>query len=190
MGEELFREAPAEADIVVPVPDSGIGAAVGYARASGLPLEYGLYKNPYAGRTFIQPTQELRDLKTRLKLSPTSAVRGKRVVLIDDSIVRGTTSRRIVGMLKEAGAKEVHFRVSVAPPSASLLLRHRHRRQKGAHRRREEPRGDPGLHRGRLPGLPLRGGGQAAIGGPVCLACFNGRYPAGCPRRGKSSSWR
>lgn len=115
---ELFREAPAEADLVVPVPDSGIGAAVGYAKASGLPLEFGLYKNPYAGRTFIQPTQELRDLKTRLKLSPTGAVKGKRVVLVDDSIVRGTTSRRIVRMLKEAGAPR-STSASLAPPSAS-----------------------------------------------------------------------
>lgn len=115
---ELFREAPAEADLVVPVPDSGIGAAVGYAKASGLPLEFGLYKNPYAGRTFIQPTQELRDLKTRLKLSPTGAVKGKRVVLVDDSIVRGTTSRRIVRMLKEAGALG-STSASLAPPSAS-----------------------------------------------------------------------
>lgn len=160
MGMELFREAPAEADLVVPVPDSGIGAAVGYAKASGLPLEFGLYKNPYAGRTFIQPTQELRDLKTRLKLSPTGAVKGKRVVLVDDSIVRGTTSRRIVRMLKEAGATRVHFRVS-SPHPLPLLLRHRHRGPQGAHRCGEERGGDPSLHRGGLFGLPLGGGGQA-----------------------------
>ncbi|WP_291426473.1 amidophosphoribosyltransferase, partial [Deinococcus sp.] len=96
MGQQLAREYSVEADIVVPVPDSGIGAAIGYARESGIPFDYGLYKNPYAGRTFIAPTQEARELKVKMKLSPTSAVRGKRVILVDDSIVRGTTSRQIV----------------------------------------------------------------------------------------------
>jgi amidophosphoribosyltransferase len=185
MGEELFREAPAEADIVVPVPDSGIGAAVGYARASGLPLEYGLYKNPYAGRTFIQPTQELRDLKTRLKLSPTSAVRGKRVVLIDDSIVRGTTSRRIVGMLKEAGAKEVHFRVSSPPirfPCYYGIDTAARKELIAAEKGLEEIRAYIGADS--LAFLSEEGV-RRAIGGPVCLACFNGRYPAGVPQEGE-----
>lgn len=115
-GRLLYREAPAEADIVVGVPDSSLSAAMGYAEASGLPYEMGLIKNKYIGRTFIQPTQELREKGVRMKLSAVrSIVRGKRVVLVDDSIVRGTTSRRIVAMLKEAGALEVHVRIASPP---------------------------------------------------------------------------
>lgn len=185
MGMELFREAPAEADMVVPVPDSGIGAAVGYAKASGLPLEYGLYKNPYAGRTFIQPTQELRDLKTRLKLSPTSAVRGKRVVLIDDSIVRGTTSRRIVAMLREAGALEVHFRVSSPPirfPCYYGIDTAARKELIAAEKSLEEIRAYIGAD---TLAFLSEEGVRRAIGGPVCLACFNGRYPAGVPLEGE-----
>lgn len=115
-GRLLFEESPAEADIVVGVPDSSLSAAMGYAEASGLPYEMGLIKNKYIGRTFIQPTQELREKGVRMKLSAVrSIVRGKRVVLVDDSIVRGTTSRRIVTMLKEAGATEVHVRIASPP---------------------------------------------------------------------------
>ncbi|RTI14536.1 amidophosphoribosyltransferase [Thermus scotoductus] len=185
MGMELFREAPAEADMVVPVPDSGIGAAVGYARSSGLPLEYGLYKNPYAGRTFIQPTQALRDLKTRLKLSPTSAVRGKRVVLIDDSIVRGTTSRHIVAMLREAGALEVHFRVSSPPirfPCYYGIDTAARKELIAAEKSVEEIRAFIGAD---TLAFLSEEGVRRAIGGPVCLACFNGRYPAGVPVEGE-----
>lgn len=185
MGIELFREAPAEADIVVPVPDSGIGAAVGYAQASGLPLEFGLYKNPYAGRTFIQPTQALRDLKTRLKLSPTEAVRGKRVVLVDDSIVRGTTSQRIVRMLKEAGALEVHFRVSSPPirfPCYYGIDTAARKELIAAQKSVEEIRAYIGADS--LAFLSEEGV-LRAIGAPVCLACFNGRYPAGVPEEGE-----
>lgn len=112
-GKLLFQESPAEADIVVGVPDSSLSAAMGYAEASGLPYEMGLIKNKYIGRTFIQPTQALREKGVRMKLSAVrSIVKGKRVVLVDDSIVRGTTSRRIVTMLKEAGATEVHVRIA------------------------------------------------------------------------------
>lgn len=112
-GRLLWQEAPAEADIVVGVPDSSLSAAMGYAEASGLPYEMGLIKNKYIGRTFIQPTQELREKGVRMKLSAVhTIVKGKRVALIDDSIVRGTTSRRIVTMLKEAGASEVHVRIA------------------------------------------------------------------------------
>ena len=115
-GRLLYKEAPAEADIVVGVPDSSLSAAMGYAEASGLPYEMGLIKNKYIGRTFIQPSQELREKGVRMKLSAVrSIVRGKRVVLVDDSIVRGTTSRRIVMMLKEAGATEVHVRIASPP---------------------------------------------------------------------------
>lgn len=115
-GRLLWKEAPAEADIVVGVPDSSLSAAMGYAEASGLPYEMGLIKNKYIGRTFIQPSQELREKGVRMKLSAVrSIVRGRRVVLVDDSIVRGTTSRRIVTMLREAGATEVHVRIASPP---------------------------------------------------------------------------
>ena len=115
-GKLLFQEAPSEADIVVGVPDSSLSAAMGYAEASGLPYEMGLIKNKYIGRTFIQPTQALREKGVRMKLSAVrTIVKGKRVVLVDDSIVRGTTSRRIVTMLKEAGATEVHVRIASPP---------------------------------------------------------------------------
>ena len=115
-GRLLYKEAPVEADIVVGVPDSSLSAAVGYSEASGIPYELGLVKNKYVGRTFIQPSQELREKGVRMKLSPVkSIVEGKRIVLVDDSIVRGTTSRRIVKMLRQAGAKEVHMRIASPP---------------------------------------------------------------------------
>ncbi len=116
MGKELARLAPVEADVVIPVPDGGVPAAIGYAQESGIPYEMGIMRNHYIGRTFIEPTQEMRDLKVQMKLSPmTEIIKGKRVIVIDDSIVRGTTSKRIVRMLKEAGANEVHMRVSSPP---------------------------------------------------------------------------
>ena len=115
-GRLLHAESPVEADIVVGVPDSSLSAAMGYAEASGLPYEMGLIKNKYIGRTFIQPSQQMREKGVRMKLSPVkSLVRGKRVVLIDDSVVRGTTSQRIVRMLREAGATEVHMRIASPP---------------------------------------------------------------------------
>src|SRR6266446_651532 len=119
LGRQLAREAPVEADIVVPVPDSGVTAAVGYAAESGIPFRFGLIRNHYVGRTFIEPSQSVRDFGVRLKLNPVrSLLEGKRVVLIDDSIVRGTTSRKIVRMVRSAGAKEVHMRIS-CPPTIS-----------------------------------------------------------------------
>lgn len=112
-GEQLYKDSPVEADIVIGVPDSGIPAAIGYSRASGIPYTLGLIKNKYIGRTFIAPTQELRERAVSIKLNPVrSIIQGKRVVLIDDSIVRGTTSKRLVDLVRAAGAKEVHFRVS------------------------------------------------------------------------------
>jgi amidophosphoribosyltransferase len=119
MGERLAVEAPVEADVVIPVPDSGTPAAIGYARAAGLPFGDGLIKNRYVGRTFIQPNQELREVGLRLKFNPLPHVLdGKRVIVVDDSIVRGTTTRKIVSLLREAGAREVHLRVS-SPPIVS-----------------------------------------------------------------------
>lgn len=117
-GKLLYKEAPAEADIVIGVPDSSLSAAIGYSEASGIPYEMGLIKNKYIGRTFIQPSQDLREKGVKMKLSTVrSIVNGKRVVLIDDSIVRGTTSQRIVGMLRQAGATEVHLRIASPPYS-------------------------------------------------------------------------
>jgi amidophosphoribosyltransferase len=117
MGARLAQEAPAQADVVIPVPDSGVPAAVGYSRESGIPFEMGLIRSHYVGRTFIEPQDSIRHFGVRLKLSPVrSVVDGKRVVVVDDSLVRGTTSRKIVKMLRAAGAREVHMRVS-APPT-------------------------------------------------------------------------
>ena len=119
LGQLLAREAPADADIVVPVPDSGVPAAAGYANESGLPLKFGLIRNHYVGRTFIEPEQTIRDFGVKLKLNPVrTLLEGQRVVLVDDSIVRGTTSRKIVRMIREAGAREVHMRIS-CPPTIS-----------------------------------------------------------------------
>ncbi len=116
LGRQLAREAPAEADVVVPVPDSGMGAALGYAQESGLPFEWGLIRNHYVGRTFIQPRQSIRSVGVKIKLNPVREIlKGRRVVLIDDSIVRGTTSRKLVRMVREAGAREVHVRISCPP---------------------------------------------------------------------------
>ena len=116
MGKELAKIKPIEADVVIPVPDGGVPSAIGYSQESGIPYEMGIMRNHYIGRTFIEPTQEMRDLKVKMKLSPmTEIIKGKKVIVIDDSIVRGTTSRRIIRMLKEAGASEVHMRVSSPP---------------------------------------------------------------------------
>jgi amidophosphoribosyltransferase len=116
MGAELARESKVAADVIVPVPDSGVPAAIGFAQESGIPYELGIIRNHYVGRTFIQPTQSIRDQGVRLKHSANRAVvSGKRIVLVDDSIVRGTTSRKIVQMMRDAGAKEVHFRIASPP---------------------------------------------------------------------------
>jgi amidophosphoribosyltransferase len=113
MGMDLAREAPSRADIVVPVPDSGVPAAIGYSQESALPFELGIIRNHYVGRTFIEPEQRIRQLGVKLKHSAnTAAIRGQRIVLIDDSVVRGTTSKKIVTMMREAGAREVHMRIA------------------------------------------------------------------------------
>ena len=116
MGRQLAREAPANADIVVPIPDSGVPAAIGYAQESGIPFEFGIIRNHYVGRTFIEPEQRIRQLGVKLKHSANEGeVKGKSIVLIDDSVVRGTTSVKIVQMMREAGAREVHMRISSPP---------------------------------------------------------------------------
>jgi amidophosphoribosyltransferase len=119
LGRLLARECPADADLVVPVPDSGVAAAIGYHEESGLPFAQALIRNHYIGRTFIEPSQAIRDFGVKLKLNPVRhLLRGKRVILVDDSIVRGTTSRKIVRMVRQAGAVEVHLRIS-CPPTIS-----------------------------------------------------------------------
>jgi amidophosphoribosyltransferase len=181
MGEILWREAPVEADLVIPVPDSGNPAARGLARAAGLPQDDGFIKNRYVARTFIQPGQELRRLGVRLKFNPVpEVVAGKRLIVVDDSIVRGTTDRQIVAMLREAGATEIHLRIS-SPP-----IRHpchygidmSTREEMIAHERTQaevaEAVGADSLHY-----LSLEGVYEAVRGGPGehCDACFTGRYP-------------
>jgi amidophosphoribosyltransferase len=119
LGRLLAQEHPAQADLVTPVPDSGVPAAIGYAAESGIPFRMGLIRNHYIGRTFIEPEQAIRDFGVKLKLNPVRRMlEGKRVVLVDDSIVRGTTSRKIVRLMREAGATEVHVRIS-CPPTIS-----------------------------------------------------------------------
>lgn len=182
LGRELAREHPMDADLVIPVPDSGICAAFAYASATGIPFAEGLIKNRYIGRTFIRPIQEMRDLGVRLKLNPVREVlKGKRVIMIDDSIVRGTTSRKIVQMLREAGAKEVHLLVS-SPPVLCPCYYGIDTTRKGeliaaSHKVSEirELIGADSLRYLSVEGLcaamkPLRGE-------DFCLACFNGRYP-------------
>ena len=116
LGRRLAEETTVLADVVIPVPDSGVPAALGYAEAAGIPFDFGLIRNHYVGRTFIEPRQSIRHFGVKLKLNPVrSVVEGKRVVVVDDSIVRGTTSRKIVKMLRAAGAAEVHMRVSSPP---------------------------------------------------------------------------
>jgi amidophosphoribosyltransferase len=116
MGKYLAREHPVEADVVIPVPDSGVSAAIGYSQESGIPLEFGLIRNHYVGRTFIEPKQSIRNFGVKVKLNPVREIlRGRRIVLIDDSIVRGTTSKKIMHLIRSAGAKEIHVRIT-APP--------------------------------------------------------------------------
>ena len=177
MGERLAQEAPVEADLVLPIPDSGTPAAIGFARALGLPFSEGLIKNRYVQRTFIQPDQELRRQGIRLKYHPVAEVAGKRVVAVDDSIVRGNTTREIVRMLFDAGAAEVHLRISSPPvigqcfygidladPSEMIAVDAERRGGARARRRhlarvslaRRARRGDAAAGLGALPRLPHR----------------------------------
>ena len=182
MGRQLAVESPVEADIVVPIPDSGVTAAMGYSYQSGIPIQFGLIRNHYVGRTFIEPEQRVRDFGVKLKLNPVRHVLdGKRVVLIDDSIVRGTTSKKIVRIVRDAGAKEVHMRISCPPtispcfygvdtPSRSHLI--------AANKSVEEIREYIGADS--LAYLSLEGLRRAAgEGDPAgyCTACYTGKYP-------------
>ena len=164
MGRQLAREAPVEADLVVPVPDSGVTAALGYAPESGIPLQFGLIRNHYVGRTFIEPEQRVRDFGVKLKLNPVrSLLAGKRVVLIDDSIVRGTTSRKIVRMVRDAGANEVHMRISCPPTDFAVLLRRGHALEEAADRGQQVGGGDARVYRRRFAGLSFGRGPQESL---------------------------
>jgi len=185
LGRELAREQPVEADIVVPIPDSGTYAALGFSAGSGIPLEFGLVRNHYVGRTFIEPRQSIRHFGVKLKLNPVrSLIEGRRVVLIDDSIVRGTTSRKIVAMLRASGASEVHLRISSAPtvgpcyygvdtPRRAELIASSHsvdeiRRY---------------IHADSLGYLSLEGMYRAVgDGDQFCAACYTNNYPVPLPR--------
>ena len=187
IGVELAREAPVEADLVCPVPDSGTPAAIGFSKESGIPYAMGIIRNQYMGRTFIEPTESIRNMGVRLKLNVNRAlVRGKRVVLVDDSVVRGTTSRKIKDMILEAGAAEVHFRIASPPtawpcfygvdtPERSKLL--------AANMTEDEMRDWIGVNSLRfisLDGL-YRAAGEAKGRNPkapqYCDACFSWEYP-------------
>jgi amidophosphoribosyltransferase len=184
MGEALAREAPVEADLVMPVPDSGTPAAIGFARASGIPFSEGLIKNRYVGRTFIQPDQGLREQGIKLKFNPLDEVAGKRVVVVDDSIVRGTTMRPLVAMLREAGVTEVHIRVS-SPPIVSPCFYGidfvDDRQLVAAGQTIEETRRQIGATS--LAHLSLEGVQDATKrpGSEFCRACFTRSYPTRLP---------
>jgi amidophosphoribosyltransferase len=182
MGRQLARESHVDADLVVPVPDSGVTAAIGYADESNLPFRFGLIRNHYVGRTFIEPEQKVRDFGVRLKLNPVrNLLEGKRIILIDDSIIRGTTSRKIVRMVRAAGAREVHLRISCPPtispcfygvdtPSRKDLI--------AANNTVDEIRRY--IEADSLAYLSLDGVQKAVDGGDgnkYCVACYTGKYP-------------
>jgi amidophosphoribosyltransferase len=185
-GRRLAAEQPADADVVVPIPDSGVCAATGFAEAAGLPLQMGLIRNHYVGRTFIEPQQSIRHFGVRVKLNPVKSIlAGRRVVLVDDSIVRGTTSRKIVKMVRAAGATEVHMRISCPPtvspcfygvdtPQRSELIAATHTL--------EEVRkyiGADSLGYLSLDGMLVEVGSERKS---YCTSCYTGDYPVAFPR--------
>ena len=189
LGRQLARETPVDADVVVPVPDSGVVAAVGYSQESGLPLEFGLIRNHYVGRTFIEPRQSIRHFGVKIKLNPVrSVIENRRVLLIDDSIVRGTTSRKIVGMIRSAGAAEVHFRVSSPPTTGPChygIDTPRREELIGSNHSVDEIREFIGAD---TLGYLSQEGLMASVGDDrerYCDACFSGNYPIAIPKEGR-----
>lgn len=182
LGRALAKVSPVEADVVIPVPDSGVPAALGYSQESGIPFEHGLIRSHYVGRTFIEPQSSIRHFGVRLKLNPLRAVLdGKRVIVVDDSIVRGTTSRKIVKMLRDAGAKEIHMRISSPPtrwpcfygidtPSRSELIA-------ASHSEEEIAKYITADSVGYLPIEGLHRAVSGETGAGFCDACFTGNYP-------------
>ncbi len=185
MGENLAKEHPADADIVVPVPDSGIPAALGFSRQSGIPYVEGMTKSRYIHRTFIQPDQTMRELGVRMKLSPlVEHIKGKKLVLVDDSIVRATTTKQIVRLLFEAGAKEIHVRIT-APPIKFPCFYGIDMASKGELAAARMTIAEIGEHIGAtsLGYLSIMGATEAVVAGGegFCLACFDGDYPIAVP---------
>jgi amidophosphoribosyltransferase len=181
MGEQLAAELYQEADVVIPVPDSGVPAAIGYSQKSGIPFEFGIIRNHYVGRTFIQPGQSVRDFGVKVKLNPQPEVlKGKRVIVIDDSLVRGTTSQKIINLIRQAGAKEVHLRIA-SPPTTGPCYYGVNTPQKSqliaSHQSIEDIRKFIGADS--LAYLSEKGMWTAMQAGPetFCAACFNGDYP-------------
>ena len=187
MGERLAEEAPAVADVVMSIPDSGTPAAIGFAKRSGIPYNEGLIKNRYVGRTFIQPDQELRRQGIRLKFNPLDEIAGQRLVIVDDSIVRGNTMRQLIEMLFDAGAEEVHVRISSPPVVSPCFYGDRHGRRgpaRRADRTVEEMRELIGATS--LAYLSVEGMQWAARlpSSGVCRACFTREYPTDVPEGG------
>jgi amidophosphoribosyltransferase len=181
MGRRLAREAPAPADMVIPVPDTGHSAAQGFAEASGLPYGEGIIKNRYVHRTFIEPTPSLRQRGVRLKLNPLAdAIRGKRLAVVDDSIVRGTTTRQIVQMLRDAGAQEVHMRITSPPirwPCFYGIDMSTREELVAAHRAVGDVQDFIGADSLAYLSLPALVGATGAPHDTFCRACFDGEYP-------------
>lgn len=188
LGERVAREHPVEADVVVPVPDSGVPSAIGFAAAMKIPFEMGLIRSHYVGRTFIEPQQSIRHFGVRLKLNPVGSIlRGKRVVILDDSIVRGTTSRKIVKMVRDAGAREVHLRISSPPtqwpcyygidtPTRRELIASSHTVDEIARYITADSLGYVSLE-GMIDAVSGRDLPPDAERGGYCHACFSGQYP-------------
>jgi len=185
MGVQLAGECPIDADVVIPVPDSGTPAALGYAQTLGIPFEEGLLKNRYVGRTFIQPTQEMREIAVRIKLNANSGViKGKRVVMVDDSIVRGTTSSKLVEMVKSVGAKEVHMLISSPPVCYSCYYGiDTAEREKLIANIMDIEGIRKHVGADTLYYLSEEGLKRSLGGNSVCLACFNGDYPIEVPKK-------
>lgn len=187
LGRQLAREYPKEADIVIPVPDSGMPAAIGYAQEAGIPIELGLIRNHYVGRTFIEPKQSIRHFGVKIKLNPVRGIlRNKRVVVIDDSIVRATTGRKIIKMIRNGGAKEIHFLISSPPtrypcfygidtPTKKELIANSHSMEEIRKYITCDSLGYLSIE-----GLKHVVGGEQK---PYCYACFDGRYPVEFPVR-------
>jgi amidophosphoribosyltransferase len=180
-GERLAEESPTDADVVIPVPDSGVPAAIGYSQKSGIPFEFGIIRNHYIGRTFIQPAQSIRDVGVKIKLNPQPEIlKDKRVIVIDDSLVRGTTSQKIIALIRQAGAKEVHLRIA-SPPTTGPCYYGVDTPQKSeliaSHHSIEDIRKYIGADS--LAYLSEEGMWKALSSGPerFCAACFNGEYP-------------
>ena len=180
-GEQLAMESPVEADIVIPVPDSGVPAAIGYSQKSGIPFEFGIIRNHYIGRTFIQPAQSIRDVGVKIKLNAQPDIlKGKRVIVIDDSLVRGTTSQKIINLIRQAGALEVHLRIA-SPPTTGPCFYGVDTPQKSELIASENSLDDIRRYVGAdtLGYLSDKGMWSALKSGPesFCAACFNGDYP-------------